>query len=135
MKYQIPTIMTPIDPTLYDWVYTIPERFRRKAGLMDFLLRIGHRIYEGNGIARNSNVNPFYKIIELLKADKLQYYHLQKIKEYYHFDIIRYLTKGNVGENYTGYPCNNAAQLRSALCLRKNLTNKDTLADILSNIV
>lgn len=102
---------------------------------MDFLLRVCHRIYEGNGIRRDSNINPFYKIIELLQADKLEYWHLQKIKEYYHFDIIRYLTKDNRAEFYVGYPCFNAQQLKSALGARKNITDKDTLVHILSSIV
>lgn len=135
MKFYLPTLATPVDPSLYDWTYTVPERFRQKAGLMDFLLRICHRIYDGNGIRRNSNVNPFYKIIELLQKDRLEYWHLQTIKEYYHFDIIRYLTADNIGEKYVGYPCNNAEQLRSALGPRKNNTDGETLANILSNIV
>lgn len=135
MKYPVPTLNTPIDPILNEWISEIPENFRQKAGLMDFLMRIGHRIYDGNDISRDSNINPFYKIIELLRADRLEYWHLQKIKEYYHFDIIRYLTKDNLAENYVGYPCYNAAELKSALCQRRNITNKDTLANILSNIL
>lgn len=135
MKYPIPTLKSPIDPILYDWIDTIPKDFRQNPGLMDFLLRICHRIYEGNGFGRESGINPFYKINELLQASKLEYWHLQRIKEYYHFDIIRYLTEGNIAENYVGYPCFNARQLRSALGVRKNVTTKVTLADILSNIV
>lgn len=135
MKYHIPTLNTPIDPCLNDWVYTIPEHLRKKDGLLDCLLRICDGIYEGNGIERDSNINPFYKILELLRANKLEYWHLQKIKEYYHFDIIRYLTEENRGEAYLGYPCNNAKQLRSALGSRNNKTTADTLANILSNIV
>lgn len=135
MQYSNPTIFTPIDPILHNWTTSIPERFRQNAGLMAFLLRICHRIYDGNGIERGSNINPFYKIVELLEKSRLEYIHLQTIKEYYHFDIIRYLTNGNIGENYIGYPCNSAKQLRSALGNRKNITDRDTLANILSNIV
>lgn len=135
MQYSNPTIFTPIDPFLHNWTTSIPERFRQNAGLMAFLLRICHRIYDGNGIERGSNINPFYKIVELLRANKLEYWHLQKIKEYYHFDIIRYLTKDNRAEYYVGYPCSNANQLRSALGTRENITDKDTLVNILSNIV
>lgn len=136
MKYQIPTLQTPIDTILYDWVDTIPEHLRQKAGLMDLLLRICGRIYNtDDGISRNSNINPFYKIIELLSAEKLEYWHLQKIKEYYHFDIIRYLTKDNIAEVYVGYPCYDSKALKSALCQRNNKTNSETLANILANIV
>ncbi len=135
MKYPMPTLLTPKDPIINDWTYTIPEQFRNNTGLMDFLSRVCHRIYDGNGIERNSNINPYYKIIELLQANKLEYWHLQKIKEYYHFDIIRYLTEDNRAEHYIGYPCFNAKQLKSALGARKNITDKDTLVKILSKIV
>lgn len=131
----MPTLLTPKEPILNDWIDTIPEQFRNNTGLMAFLQRVCHRIYDGNGIERNSNINPFYKIIELLQANKLEYWHLQKIKEYYHFDIIRYLTKDNRAEYYVGYPCFNAQQLKSALGTRKNITDKYTLIQILSNIV
>lgn len=135
MEYPFPTLNTPIDPILYDWIHTIPEQFRQNTGLMNFLLRVCHRIYDGNGFERNSNIDPFYKIRELLLKDRLEYCHLKTIKEYYHFDIISYLTNGNIGESYIGFPCNNAQELRSALGVRKNLTNKDTLTAILSNVV
>lgn len=135
MKYPMPTLLTPKNPIINDWTDTIPEQFRRNTGLMDFLLRVCHRIYDGNGIERNSNINPYYKIIELLQANKLEYWHLQKIKEYYYFDIIRYLTEDNRAEHYIGYPCFNAKQLKSALGARKNITDKDTLVQILSKIV
>jgi len=135
MKYPMPTLLTPKDPTLNYWIDTIPEQFRNNTGLMDFLLRVCHRIYDGNGIERDSRTNPFYKIIELLRANKLEYWHLQKIKEYYHFDIIRYLTEDNRAEHYIGYQCFNAKQLKSALGARKNITDKDTLVQILSKIV
>ncbi|MDE5835664.1 MAG: hypothetical protein K2H50_01505 [Paramuribaculum sp.] len=135
MAYFTPSLKTPINPILYCWIKTVPEQFREKQELMDFLLRICHRIYDGNGFGRDSNVNPFYKIVELLQCDKLEFEHLQRIKEYYHFDIISYLIEGNRGEFYFGYPCNNENQLRSALCRGKNITTKETLTNILSNIV
>lgn len=135
MKYPMPTLLTPKDPIINDWTYTIPEQFRNNTGLMDFLSRVCHRIYDGNDIECNSNINPYYKIIELLQANKLEYWHLQKIKEYYHFDIIRYLTEDNRAEHYIGYPCFNAKQLKSALGARKNITDKNTLVQILSKIV
>lgn len=135
MKYPIPTIFSPIDPALNEWKGQIPEKFRQNKELMDFLLRICHRIYEGNNIARDSNVNPFYKIVELLNKNRLEYDTLEKIDEYYHFDIIGYLIDGNRGEFYLGYPCNNKKQLQIALGNKRNLTNEDTLVNILSNIV
>ena len=135
MAYRKPTLHTPIDPILNDWIKTIPQQFREKTGLMDFLLRICQHIYEGNGFSRNSNINPFYKIVEVLQCDTLKFEHLQKIQEYYHFDIISYLIEGNRGEFYFGYPCNNKNQLRSALSREKNITTKETLINILSNIV
>lgn len=135
MKYPIPTINTPIDPILIPWEKELPEKIRKKTSLMNFLMRVCHRIYDNNGISRESEINPFYKIVELLDADRLEYGHLQKIKEYYHFDIIRYLTCGNRAEHYIGYPCYSAKDLRSALAERKNLTDENTLANILSCII
>ena len=135
MNYSIPTLSSPIDPILYDWVYTLPEPVRQNPCLMNFLMRVGSRIYEGNGFDRSSYINPFYKIIELLNAPKLEFWHLQKLNEYYHFDIIHYLTSKNLGEYYLGYPCNNVTQLRNALGIKKNITDECTLTKILSAIV
>lgn len=134
-NYSIPTIDTPIDPILNNWVNTIPPHLRERTTLMDFLMRVSHGIYDGNGIKRDSHTNPFYKFLELLKKDKLVYKDLKTINEYYHIDIISYLTKGNRGEFYLGYPCNNVSQLRKALDEKNNITDKDTLANILSNMV
>ncbi len=128
-----PTLKTPIDPILYDWIDTIPVNIQQRPQLMDFLMRICHRIYKG--INRNSNINPFYKIIELLSQEKLEFWHLQTINEYYNFDIIHHLTNGNIGEKYVGHPCHNEEELRIALSQKNNITNKNTLTNILSNIV
>ncbi len=134
MKYPKLTYNSPINPILNDWIYTIPDEFRSNQALMDCILRFADRIYDGpDGVG--SGVNPFYKIIELLRADKLYYSSLQTLRDYYHVDLIKYLTDGNLGEYYTGYPCNNAAQLKSALGFRKNQTTENTLAMILSAMV
>lgn len=134
MKYKIPiTILTPVDPLVNEWLHTIPEQFRENPNLMDFLVRLAPRIYHNGDISQG--LNPFYKIIEILNAAKLTYVNLQKIKEYYDIDIIRYLTQDNIAEMYVGFPCHCAADLKSALCPRKNKTNEYTLPAILSNLV
>ena len=134
MKYPKLTYNSPINPILNEWIYTIPAKFRCNQGLMDCILRFADRIYDGpNGVGRG--VNPFYKIIELLNADKLYYSSLQTLRDYYHVDRIKYLTEGSRGEYYTGYPCNNASQLKSSLGHRKNHTTEDTLAQILSAMI
>lgn len=134
MKYPELSLKTPINPILYEWVDTIPEKYRRNRGLMDCMMRFVDRIYDGpDGVAKG--VNPFYKIIELLNADKLYYSNLQTLRDYYHVDLIKHLTKGDLAEYYTGYPCSNAAELKSALGERKNQTTGDTLSNILSVMV
>lgn len=131
MKYPELSLKTPINPILNEWVDTIPEKYRRNPGLMDCIMRFADRIYDGpEGVAKG--INPFYKLIELLNAEKLYYSSLQTLKSYYHVDLIKYLTKGDLAEYYTGYPCSNATQLKSALSQRKNQTTGDTLAQILS---
>lgn len=135
MRYKVPfSILTPVDPVVNDWIDTIPDIYRKRPALLDFLVRLAPRIYHTKDPVAQG-VNPFYKIIELLNADKLYYDDLRRLKEYYDFDIIRYLTQDNLAENYVGYPCYNAAQLKSALGQRKNLTQSGTLADILANII
>ena len=134
MKYKIPfSILTPVDPAINEWLPNIPEKLLNNSSLMSCLLRLAPRIYNSGKIG--SGVNPFYKIVEILGADKLYYHNLQIIKEYYDVDMIRYLTQDNLAEFYVGYPCHNANELRSALCQRKNKTNELTLISILSAMV
>ncbi len=134
MKYPPLTSFSPINPILNEWIDSIPEKYRCNPELMDCIMRFADRIYDGpDGVGKG--VNPFYKLIELLNADKLYYSALQTLKEYYHLDLIKYLTEGNRSEHYIGYPCNNATQLKSALGARKNQTNGATLTHILSSMV
>ncbi len=134
MDYKVPFSMrTPIDPIVYQWIDTIPDKYQQAPDLMDFLLRLAPNIYHGGIVGEG--VNPFYKIIEILNAPKLYYENLLKIHEYYDFYFISYLTQGNRGEYYTGYPCKNASSLKKALKERKNQTTKDTLSNILANII
>lgn len=131
MNYPELTYNSPINPILNEWVNTIPEEYRKNRVLMDCIMRFADRIYAGpEGVAKG--VNPFYKLIELLNADKLYYSSLETLKSYYHVDLIKHLTKGGLAKYYTGYPCVNATQLKSALSLRKNQTTGYTLAQILS---
>ncbi|MCH5222136.1 MAG: hypothetical protein J1F05_07445 [Muribaculaceae bacterium] len=133
-KYKIPfNILTPVNPIVNKYIHTIPEKYRNNPGLMDFLVRLAPKIYESGEIG--AGVNPFYKIIEILGADKLYYSNLQKIKEYYNVDIIRYLTQDNLVEYYVDYPCYCAADLKNALGERRNITDSNTLVSILSGIV
>lgn len=127
------SIQTPINPKVREWVYTIPTKYREHPSLMDCLLRLAPGIYHDNLIGEN--VNPFYKIIEILGEPQLYYHNLQKIKEYYNLDLISYLTKGNRGEYYIHYSCRNSDELKIALDERHNSTNEDTLTNILSNLI
>lgn len=132
----IPTIHTPINPILNEWVDKIPSDIREKTTLMDFLMRVCDGIYrDENGTENDYNGNPFYKIIEILRAENLTYDGLETIMEYYHVDIARYLIDKNLGEYYLGYPCNNKKQLKKALSPKNNMTDNSTLIAILSNIV
>lgn len=134
MRYKLPfSLNTPVDPMVYEWVHTIPDKYKQNPGLMDFLLRLAPNIYH-NGIV-GEGVNPFYKIVEILNAPELYYENLLKIQEYYEFDIISYLTHDNLGELYTGYPCNNELGLKKALGQRRNQTTKYTMTEILANII
>lgn len=134
MKYKIPfSILSPVDPVINEWLPNIPEKFLCNSSLMSCLLRLASRIYNSGEIG--SGINPFYKIVEILGADKLYYHNLQIIKEYYEVDMIRYLTQDNLAEFYVGYPCHNANELKNALCHRKNKTNELTLISILSAMV
>lgn len=134
MRFKVPfSLNTPVDPKIYEWVHTIPEKYQQNPGLMDFLLRLAPNIYHNGNVGEG--VNPFYKIIEILNAPELYYENLLKIQEYYDFDIISYLTQDNLGELYTGYPCNNESGLKKALRQRKNQTTKYTMTEILANII
>lgn len=134
MKYEIPfSLSTPVDPIVNEWIDKIPEIYRNRQGLLDFLVRLAPRIYE-NGQVGNG-VNPFYKIVELLDADKLYYMDLETLNEYYHFDIIRYLVQDNRAEEYVHYPCYCPDDLRKALSVRNNRTGRYALAEILSRII
>ncbi len=134
MNYPDLTYDLPINPVLNEWIDTIPEKYRRNQGLMDCIMRFADRIYDGpEGVSKGAN--PFYKLIELLNYDKLYYSSLQTLKKYYHVDLIKHLTKDGLAEFYSGYSCQNAAQLKSALGQRKNQTTDTTLAQILSNMI
>lgn len=132
--YKIPfTINTPINPSIKKWEHTIPEKYRTYPDLMDFLLRLGSYAIENNHF--NEGVNPLYKIIEMLGADKLYYSNLEVIKEYYNIDLITYLTQQNLAELYVGASCLNAEDLKKALSEKNNKTNDYTLASILRVLV
>lgn len=126
----------PIDPSLKEWTKNIPEKYLEDEPLMDCLYRFVGRIKDNSEIA--DGVNPFYKVIELLskcEQTNLQYEYLQTLDEYYHLDIINYLTEANRGEFYTQYPCNNKSELKRSLNQRNNKTSDSTLRDILANMI
>lgn len=126
----------PIDPSLKDLTKNLPEKYLEDQPLMDCLYRFVGRIKDNSDMAKW--VNPFYKVIELLnkcEQTNLQYEYLQTLDEYYHLDIINYLTEDNRGEYYTQHPCNNKSELERSLRPRNNKTSDTTLRDILANMI
>ncbi len=134
MKYTFPfSPSTPVNPIVNKWKGAIPEAYRDFASLYDFLLHLVSWNYENGKI--EGDANPFYKIVELLEADKLHYSDLLTLKKYYHIDIIRYLLANNLAEVYVHYPCYCPADLRKALSVRNNRTGRYALAKILSRSI
>lgn len=132
MGYDLPISMdTKVDPLVLEWEKDLPEDIKRNRGLRDFLVRMAPRIYDNIG---GANYDPFYKIVEILKEDKLYYNSLKVIRRYYGIDLIRFLIENEeLCEMYLGYICTDEQQLKSALGERKNKTDKYTLTRILQN--
>lgn len=127
------SITDPINPKLKNWIDHVPESIRNNEPLMDCLLRFVDRLW--SNLNTTENTNPFYKILEKLREDKLYYNSLETIDEYYSLGIIDYLIDGNRGEYYIGKPCNTRTQLKKALSVRNNKTDGNTLNIILSAMV
>lgn len=133
-KYPIPfNIMTPVDQRALDNVHLLPEWIRKWPALMDCLLRLAPRIYRSPGICQI--INPYYKIEELLERDKLYYSDLKLFEEYYFYSISQYLIKNELTEFYVGEICRNEHELKRALSPENNITDRYTLARILSTWV
>ncbi|MDE7368209.1 MAG: hypothetical protein K2N08_00325 [Muribaculaceae bacterium] len=133
MKYKIPfSTNSPIDPIAYKYLDRVPQTIREHGALMDCLLHLAPRLYINNPI---ENVDPYYKIVELLQYPKLTYDTLLTIKRYYKIDLIRYLIENNLAEYYIGYPCYSASDLRKALSEKRNQTDGSTLGQILANMI
>lgn len=131
MKYTFPfSSSTPVNPIVNKWKGAIPEAYHDFTSLYGFLLHLVSWNYENGKI--EGDANPFYKIVELLEADKLYYSDLLALKKYYHIDIIRYLLENNLAEAYVNYPCYCPDDLRKALSVRNNRTGRYVLAKILS---
>ena len=133
MKCRVPfTLSTPLNPAVKEWSGVITETYRDRS-LLDFLEHLVSLNYDEGKI--ENNTNPYYNIIELFDEDKLYYESLVTFKKYYHFDIIRYLIQNNLAETYVFYPCFCRDDLKKALSIRNNRTDRYTLGEILSNII
>ena len=134
MKLIIPDRNTPPNPAIAKHFDTLPPKVQANEQLKECILRFADRIYNGI-IPRESSTNPLYKLNECLHADRLEYHHLQKLKEYYGIDIPTYLRTDDRDVEFIGYLCFSANEIRRALLPRYNRTDGQTLAKILASMM